>query len=135
MSVEQILIEMRLAKQAMTTELQQLMTNYNEAVDAYNLARLEYAMGCSAPTPAPVRHMGDGKFSLAFDAQAAAFAVEAVRDFFEDVAEGVLSADHDSPAFFRLEAAAVELTRKFFHVSLTRLGVSCRGIISDIDAV
>jgi hypothetical protein len=59
----------------------------------------------------------------------ATLAVQAVRDFFEGIFDGVIVADTLSSAYDALHGAQLEMTRRFFQVSLTRMGISCQGMI------
>jgi hypothetical protein len=113
----------------MDAELRDLIDLYNGAVDRYNLARLQYACefdGFALPPTAPSMNVDrDGSERD----RSAALAVQAVRDFFEDVFESVEVAETSSTAYALLHDASLELMRRFFQVSLTRMGISCRGML------
>ena len=114
----------------MNDELQDLVTSYNDAVDRYNLARLEYAMMFDGFVLPPVaKTMPRDGIELADRHRPATLSVQAVRDFFEEIFDGGIRADTRSDAYGSLHGASLELTRRFFQVSLTRMGISCRGMI------
>jgi hypothetical protein len=114
----------------MQEELRELVETYNEAVDRYNLARLEYAMNFDGFELPPVAHaMPCDGLERAERHRPATVSVQAVRDFFEDIFEGSIMADTLSGAYDSLHSASLELTRRFFQVSLTRMGISCRGML------
>ena len=114
----------------MNDELQDLVSSYNDAVDRYNLARLEYAMTFDGFALPPVaKTMPRDGIELADRHRPATLSVQAVRDFFEEIFDGGISADTRSNAYGSLHGASLELTRRFFQVSLTRMGISCRGMI------
>src|SRR5579864_1057722 len=103
-------------------ELRQLVATYNEAVDRYNLARLEYALvydGFAIP-PVACLMPADG-LDRAEKHRPATLSVQAVRDFFEGIFDGVVIADTSGKTYGDLHAASLELTRRFFQVSLTRM--------------
>jgi len=84
----------------MNQEIQDLVTSYNDAVDRYNLARLEYAMlfdGFSLPPVANT--MPNEGLERAERHRPATLSVQAVRDFFEDIFHGAISADTRSTAY------------------------------------
>src|SRR4029077_4334418 len=110
--------------------LKDLVSSYNDAVDRYNLARLEYAMMFDGFSLPPVAHtMPRDGIELADRHRPATLSVQAVRDFFEDIFDGAVRADTRSNAYGSLHGASLELTRRFFQVSLTRMGISCRGML------
>ena len=114
----------------MHEELRALVATYNEAVDRYNLARLEYAMSFDGLALPPVAHaMPCDGLERAERHRPATVSVQAVRDFFEDIFDGVVVADTLSEPYCYLHEASLELTRRFFQVSLTRMGISCRGML------
>ena len=114
----------------MNQEIQDLVTSYNDAVDRYNLARLEYAMAFDGFALPPVANtMPNEGLEHAERHRPATLSVQAVRDFFEDVFHGAVAADTCSTAYDSLRGASLELTRRFFQVSLTRMGISCHGMI------
>lgn len=109
--------------------MQQLVNTFNEAADNFNLARLEYALQFRAAAPPPALRLPADDRQWTADQRPVAFAVEAVRDYFESVADGNVIAQTDSESYERMRAASLELTRRFFRVSLTQLGISCDGIL------
>jgi len=114
----------------MNDELNELVHSYNDAVERFNLARLEYAMtfdGFAIPPVAPA--MPREGIERAERHRPATLSVEAVRDFFEEIFDGEITADTRSNAYGSLHGASLELTRRFFQVSLTRMGISCRGML------
>ncbi len=114
----------------MYEELRDLVMTYNEAVERYNLARLAYACvfdGFAVP-PVAFGMPCDGLESAERHRPASA-SVQAVREFFEDIFDGTVIADTGSDAYGSLHGASLELTRRFFQVSLTRMGISCRGML------
>ena len=114
----------------MNSELDGLVAVYNEAVERYNLARLEYTMlheCCAAPPVA--RPMPSIGLERAEQHRPATLSVQAVRDFFEDIFDGHVVANTTSAAYDSLHGASLELTRRFFHVSLTRMGISTREML------
>lgn len=114
----------------MHDELRELVETYNEAVDRYNLARLEYAMIFDGFVLPPVAHsMPCDGLERAERHRPATVCVQAVRDFFEDIFDGAIIADTLSDGYGFLHEASLELTRRFFQVSLTRMGISCRGML------
>jgi hypothetical protein len=114
----------------MNDELQDLVGSYNDAVDRYNLARLEYAMTFDSFRLPPVaKTMPREGIELAERHRPATLSVQAVRDFFEEIFDGGITADTRSNAYGSLHGASLELTRRFFQVSLTRMGISCRGML------
>lgn len=118
------------ARNDMNDELHGLVTSYNDAVDRYNLARLEYAMTSDRLTIPPVaKTMPCDGIELAERHRPATLSVQAVREFFEHIFDGEVAADTRSTAYGSLHGASLELTRRFFQVSLTRMGISCRGMI------
>jgi hypothetical protein len=97
------------------------------------LERLAYAAvfdGLTVPPPAR-RMTSEGIEGQVRNAPETA-SVQAVRNFFEGVFEGTIVADTSSRPYDCLHAAALELTRRFFQVSLTRMGISCRGVFDDL---
>ena len=114
----------------MNDELNELVLSYNDAVERFNLARLEYAMAFDGFAIPPVaRTMPPEEIELADRHRPATLSVQAVRDFFEDIFDGEIRADTRSNAYGSLHGASLELTRRFFQVSLTRMGISCRGML------
>jgi hypothetical protein len=114
----------------MHPELEELVTSYNEAVDRYNLARLEYAMAFDGFLVPPVAHaMPVAEIDRAERHRPATLSVQAVRDFFEGIFDGAIVADTLSGSYDVLHDASLEMTRRFFQVSLTRMGISCRGML------
>jgi hypothetical protein len=114
----------------MHEELLELVAAYNEAVERYNLARLEYAMLFDGFVLPPVAHsMPCDGLERAERHRPATVCVQAVRDFFEDIFDGAIVADTLSDGYGYLHEASLELTRRFFQVSLTRMGISCRGML------
>ena len=114
----------------MHEELRELVTTYNDAVERYNLARLEYALAFDGLAVPPVaRQMPCEDIESAERHRPASTSVQAVRDFFEGIFEGDVIADTTSNAYGSLHGASLELTRRFFQVSLTRMGISCRGML------
>lgn len=114
----------------MNDELQDLVSSYNDAVDRYNLARLEYAITFDGFALPPVaKGMPREGIEFAVRHRPATLSVQAVRDFFEEIFDGGITADTRSNAYGSLHGASLELTRRFFQVSLTRMGISCRGMI------
>jgi hypothetical protein len=109
--------------------VQHLVKTFNEAADQYNLARLEYAFGYAGTTPPPALRLPSDEREWAADQRPVAFAVEAVRDYFEAVADGTVIARTRTESYERLRDASLHLTRRFFQVSLTQLGIPCDGII------
>jgi hypothetical protein len=59
----------------------------------------------------------------------ATLSVQAVREFFEGVFDGAIVADTLSDSYDSLHGTSLELTRRFFQVSLTRMGISHRGML------
>jgi hypothetical protein len=115
---------------AMNLELEQLVMAYNDAVERYNLARLEYAMSFEKMIVPPVANaMPIAEIDRAERHRPAALSVQAVRDFFEGIFDGVIVADTLSDSYDCLHGASLEMTRRFFQVSLTRMGISCRGML------
>jgi hypothetical protein len=114
----------------MDSDFQDLVTTYNEAVEGFNLARLEYAMehdgGSLPPIAQPMPSTG---LEHADKHRPATLSVQAVRDFFEGIFDGAIVADTASPPYKRLHGAALDLTRRFFQVSLARMGISCEGML------
>jgi hypothetical protein len=108
-----------------------LVKTFNDAADHYNLARLEYAFGCAGTPPPPAMRLPSDEREWAADQRPVAFAVEAVRDYFEAVADGTVIAHTRGESFGRLRDASLHLTRRFFQVSLTQLGIPCDGIIEE----
>ena len=114
----------------MNDELNELVSTYNEAVDRYNLARLEYAMVFDGFALPPVaRTMPLDGLERAERHRPATVSVQAVRDFFEEIFDGSITADTRSVPYGSLHGASLELTRRFFQVSLARMGISCRGML------
>jgi hypothetical protein len=114
----------------MHEELLELVGTYNEAVERYNLARLEYAILFDGFVLPPVAHsMPCTGLERAERHRPATVCVQAVRDFFEDIFDGAIIADTLSDGYGYLHEASLELTRRFFQVSLTRMGISCRGML------
>lgn len=114
----------------MNDELNELVLSYNDAVERFNLARLEYAMAFDGFAIPPVaRTMPPEEIELADRHRPATLSVQAVRDFFEDIFDGEIRADTRSNAYGSLHGASLELTRRFFQVSLTRMGISCREML------
>ena len=114
----------------MNDELNELVGSYNDAVERFNLARLEYAMAFDGfAIPPPARMMPSEGIELADRHRPATLSVQAVRDFFEEIFDGGITADTRSNAYGSLHGASLELTRRFFQVSLTRMGISCRGML------
>jgi hypothetical protein len=114
----------------MHDEIKQLVTAYNEAVDSYHLARLEYACAYDAVAIPPVaRQMPVDGLERAEQHRPATLSVQAVRDFFEDVFDGAILANMSGAPYESLHEASLDLTRRFFQVSLTRMGISCRGML------
>ena len=114
----------------MHEELRELIATYNEAVDGYNLARLEYAMAFDDYVIPPVaKAMPCDGIERAERHRPATLSVQAVRDFFEGIFDGDIVADTLSDPYAVLHGASLELTRRFFQVSLTRMGISCRGML------
>ena len=111
------------------TDVQHLVKTFNEAADHYNLARLEYAFGCAGTPPPPALRLPSDEREWAADQRPVTFAVEAVRDYFEAVADGTIIAHTRTESYSRLRDASLQLTRRFFQVSLTQLGIPCDGII------
>lgn len=109
--------------------MQQLVNTFNEAADNFNLARLEYALQFRAAAPPPALRLPADDHQWSGDQRPIAFAVEAVRDYFESVADGNVIARTDSGSYERMRAASLELTRRFFRVSLTQLGIPCDDIL------
>jgi hypothetical protein len=109
----------------MHDNLKTLIESYNEAVDQYHLERLAYAYEFDRlKVPPPAARMPLEELACLWAHRPAVAAVQAVRNFFEDVYDGTIAADASSDAFEALHDAALELTRRFFHVSLTRMGIS-----------
>jgi hypothetical protein len=113
------------------TDVQHLLKTFNEAADQYNLARLEYAFGCAGTPPPPALRLPSDDREWAADQRPVAFAVEAVRDYFEAVADGAIIAQTRTESYERVREASLHLTRRFFQVSLTQLGIPCDGIIEE----
>lgn len=114
----------------MHPELEALIEAYNEAVDRYNLARLEYAMASDGLIVPPVATaMPVAGIDRADRHRPATLGVQAVRDYFEGIFDGAIVADTMCPAYDSLHEASLEMTRRFFQVSLTRMGISCRGML------
>jgi hypothetical protein len=113
----------------MEIQLQTLVDTYNQAADRFNLARLDYAFSYAAPAPPPALRLPSDVGSWDADQRPVTAAVQSVREYFELVVEGELHAPGDAAAFERMRAAALDLTKRFFQVSLTQLGISCDGII------
>lgn len=114
----------------MQNELKQLVATYNEAVDGYNLARLGYAYAYDAFAIPPVaQQMPVEGLERAEQHRPATLSVQAVRDFFEDLFDGAIVANMSGAPYESLHDASLELTRRFFQVSLTRMGISCRGML------
>jgi len=114
----------------MHEELRELVETYNEAVERYNLARLEYAINFDGFALPPVAHvMPSEGIERADRHRPATVCVQAVRDYFEDIFDGAIVADTVSEVYGYLHEASLELTRRFFQVSLTRMGISCRGML------
>jgi len=109
--------------------VQQLVNIFNEAADTFNLARLEYALQHRTATPPPALRLPADDRQWTADQRPVAFAVEAVRDFFESVADGGVVAFTKTESYERMRAASLELTRRFFRVSLTQLGIPCDDIL------
>ena len=109
--------------------MRQLVNDFNEAADNFNLARLEYALQFRAAAPPPALRLPADDHQWTADQRPVAFAVEAIRDYFESVADGTVIARTDSECYERMRAASVELTRRFFRVSLTQLGIPCHDIL------
>ena len=109
--------------------MQTLVDTYNQAADRFNLARLEYAFACATQAPPPALRLPADVDSWDADQRPVTAAVQSVREYFESVVEGTLRAQCDAAAFERMRAAALDLTRRFFQVSLTQLGISYDGII------
>jgi hypothetical protein len=111
----------------MNGNLDELISAYNDAVGDYDLARLEYAMLFPALDIPPVgASMKADGFDCSLAIRSASATVQAVRDFFESIYDGTTEADPASLAFELLHDASLEMTRRFFHVSLTRMGISMR---------
>lgn len=114
----------------MNHELELLVAAYNDAVDRYNLARLEYSVAYDRLLVPPVAQaMPSRGLERAEQHRPATLAVQAVREFFEGVFDGRITADTLSPSYDQLHVASLDLTRKFFQVSLTRMGISSRGLL------
>ena len=114
----------------MHEELRELVATYNEAVERYNLARLAYAFSFDGLAVPPVAsNMPPDGLESADRHRPASTSVQAVRDFFEGIFDGDVIADTTSDAYGSLHGASLELTRRFFQVSLTRMGISCRGML------
>lgn len=109
--------------------MQQLVNTFNEAADTFNLARLEYALQHRTAAPPPALRLPADDRHWTADQRPVAFAVEAVRDYFESVADGSVIASTDAASYERMRAASLELTRRFFRVSLTQLGIPCDHIL------
>ena len=109
--------------------MQQLVNTFNKAADNFNLARLEYALQYRASAPPPALRLPSDDRQWSADQRPVAFAVEAVRDYFESVADGNVIAQTDSESYERMRAASLELVRRFFRVSLTQLGIPCDDIL------
>ena len=114
----------------MHEELSELVATYNEAVERYNLARLAYAYAFDSLAVPPVAcGMPSDGIESADQHRPASSSVQAVREFFECIFDGEVLADTASDAYGSLHGASLELTRRFFQVSLTRMGISCRGML------
>lgn len=109
--------------------MQPLVNTFNEAADNFNLARLEYALRFRTAPPPPALRLPANDREWTADQRPVAFAVESVRDYFESVADGNVVARTDSDSYDRMRSASLELTRSFFRVSLTQLGIPCDGIL------
>ena len=117
----------------MPSEIDNLVADFNEAADRYNLARLEYALHLErAKLPPPARRMpADEADPQDGEQRPVTVAVQGAREFFEDVESGEVEADVGSHRFRALRMAAHELTKKFFRASLTRLGIPCSDIFDE----
>jgi hypothetical protein len=113
-------------------EVRHLVKNFNDAADNYNLARLEYAFSFGGSTPPPALRLPSSDREWTADQRPVTVAVQSVRDYFEAVAEGTVIAATRAESFRRLREASLQLTRCFFQVSLTQLGIPCDGIIDDV---
>ena len=114
----------------MNSDLEQLVESYNEAVDRYNLARLEYAMSNAGFVIPPVASaMPISGLDQADRHRPATLSVQAVREFFEGIFDGAIAADTLSRSYDSLHCASLEMTRRFFQVSLTRMGISCHDML------
>lgn len=113
--------------------MQQLVNTFNDAADRYNLARLEYSFACVAMAPPPALRLPPDEQAWTDDQRPVTTAVQAVRDYFEAVADGAIVAPTLAPAYERMRVASLLLTRRFFQVSLTQLGIPCEGIIEAVD--
>ena len=114
----------------MHPDFQELVTTYNDAVDGFNLARLEYALTYDGYALPPVANpMPSDGIERAEKHRPATLSVQAVRDFFEAIFDGAVDADTASPLYECLHGASLELTRRFFQVSLARMGISCQGML------
>ena len=111
--------------------MQNLVKNFNEAADAFNLARLEYAFSCSGSPPPLARRLPSNDCEWSADQRPVTAAVQGVRDFFEAVADGSVLAATRAESYRRLREASLQLTRCFFQVSLTQLGIPTEGIITE----
>ena len=109
--------------------MQYLVKTFNDAADSYNLARLEFTFSCFGTTPPPALRLPSDDREWTPDQRPVTCAVEAVRDYFEGVADGHIIAPTRDASYERMRSASHELTRRFFQVSLTQLGIPCDGII------
>lgn len=114
----------------MNPEIEALVEAFNEAVERYNLARLEYAMEADGLAAPPVaRAMPSLEIERADAHRPAALSVQAVRDFFEGVFDGEIIADRQGKSYGVVHRASTEMTRLFFQVSLARMGISPREML------
>jgi hypothetical protein len=111
--------------------MQQLVKTFNDAADSYNLARLEYAFAFTGTAPPPALRLPSDDRKWTADQRPVTLAVEAVRDYFEAVADGSVIAPTRAESYARMREASLQLTRRFFQVSLTQLGIPCDGIIEE----
>ena len=109
--------------------MQLLVKTFNEAADCYNLARLEYAFTYFGSAPPPALRLPSDDRKWTADQRPVTVAVQAVRDYFEGVADGEIIAPTQDASYERMRAASLQLTRRFFQVSLTQLGIPCDGIV------
>ena len=114
----------------MRGEIPELIVAFNDAVDRFNLSRLAYAMQHpAAKVPPPAFVMQPEGVGSAPSLRPVTSTVQAVRDFFEDVYDGTTEADPASEPFAHMHDASLEMTRRFFHVSLTCMGISYREML------
>jgi hypothetical protein len=114
----------------MRGELPELIEAFNDAVDRFNLSRLAYAMAHPiAKVPPPAFAMQPEGIACTPSLRPVTSTVQSVRDFFEDVYDGTTEADPTSEPFACMHDASLEMTRRFFHVSLTCMGISYREML------